>query len=81
MSDHDNDPVLNATAAANFLGLAVSTLAKLRCIGGGPRFLKLGRKVGYRRSDLSAYLDARLADNTSQATLSLPRRLTDPLRT
>lgn len=75
----EDDTVLNATEAAAFLGLALSTLAKLRCLGGGPRFLKLGRKVCYHRSALKAYLDARGADNTSQASLSLPRRLTDPL--
>jgi hypothetical protein len=80
MSETENAPLLNTTYAAAILGLSPSTLSKLRCFGGGPPFLKLGRKVCYRPSDLVAWLSARRVDNTSQAILSLPRRLTDPLR-
>src|SRR5262249_55211344 len=43
--DFDADTPLDTAAAANFTGLAVSTLAKLRCKGGSPAYLKLGRKV------------------------------------
>jgi hypothetical protein len=77
MSEGDNDTVFDAVAAAGFTGLAVATLAKLRCIGGGPEYLKLGRKVAYRRADLVKWLNARRVANTTQAALSLPRRLTD----
>jgi hypothetical protein len=77
MSEGDNDTVFDAVAAAGFTGLAVATLAKLRCIGGGPEYLKLGRKVAYRRADLAKWLNARRVANTTQAALSLPRRLTD----
>jgi hypothetical protein len=31
-------------------------LAKLRVIGGGPKFLKIGGKIRYRRSDVEAWL-------------------------
>jgi hypothetical protein len=47
-NDYEGDPPLDTAAAAKFTGLAVATLAKLRCIGGGPAYLKLGRKVVYR---------------------------------
>jgi predicted DNA-binding transcriptional regulator AlpA len=71
----DDDPVLDAISAATFIGLATSTLAKMRCLGGGPRYIKLGRKIGYRRSDLSAWLSARRVNNTTEA-MALPSRLT-----
>jgi hypothetical protein len=77
MSETDNDPVFDAVAAADFIGLAVATLAKLRCIGGGPEYLKLGRKVVYRRSDLAKWRNARRVSNTTEAAISLPPRLTD----
>jgi predicted DNA-binding transcriptional regulator AlpA len=77
MSEPDNDAVLDAVAAASFTGLAVATLAKLRCIGGGPEYLKLGRKVVYRRSDLANWLNARRVANTTQAAISFPPRLTN----
>jgi predicted DNA-binding transcriptional regulator AlpA len=69
--------MLDADAAAAFTGLAVATLAKLRCLGGGPAYIKLGRRVLYRRADLSEWLSARRVANTTEAALSLPRRLTD----
>jgi hypothetical protein len=76
MNDTD---LIHATAAATLTGLAVSTLAKLRCVGGGPAFLKLGRKVLYRRADVINWLNARRVANTTDASLRLPPRLTDPL--
>jgi hypothetical protein len=70
--------LLNSVAAANYLGLAKSTLAKLRCMGGSPSFLKLGRRIVYERSALDSWLAARRAKSTSDAA-RLPRRLTDEL--
>jgi hypothetical protein len=57
------------------MGLAVATLAKLPCVGGDSVYLKLGRKVLYRRGDLASWLNARRVANTTEAALSLPRRL------
>ena len=62
--------------AARYIGVAVSTLAKMRCWGGGPEFLKLGRKVAYERKPLDDWKSQRRAQNTSDAD-RLPRRLTD----
>ena len=31
-------------------------LAKMRCAGEGPAYLKIGRSVFYRRSDIEAFL-------------------------
>jgi hypothetical protein len=77
MSQPDDLAVFDTMAAAAFTGLARATLAKLRCIGGGPEYLKLGRKVVYRRVDLANWLNLRRVANTTQAIISLPRRLTD----
>jgi hypothetical protein len=68
--------ILNPNEAAKYLGLAKATLAKCRCCAGGPTYLKLGRKVAYRRFDLEEWLVARRASNTSDAD-RLPRRLTN----
>jgi predicted DNA-binding transcriptional regulator AlpA len=77
----DDDAMLDVQAAARLTGLAVATLAKMRCMGGGPIFVKAGRRVLYRRSDIVAWLDARRVKNTTQAAHSVPRRLTDSLDT
>jgi predicted DNA-binding transcriptional regulator AlpA len=46
------------TEAAALLGVRPQTLAAWRCQGKGPRFLKVGRSVFYRESDIEAWLDA-----------------------
>ena len=72
-----NNPItLTADAAARLLGLAPSTLAKLRLSGNGPIYCKLGRRVVYRRDDLDAWLESRVARNTSDADARLPKSLT-----
>jgi excisionase family DNA binding protein len=68
--------VLNAIAAARYLGLSPSTLAKMRLSGNSPAFLKLGRRVLYRRVDLDRWLESRIARNTSDADARLPKSLT-----
>jgi excisionase family DNA binding protein len=71
-----NSPItLTAGEAAAVVGLAPSTLAKLRLNGTGPSYCKLGRSVRYRRQDLEAWLESRLAQNTSDAA-RLPKSLT-----
>jgi predicted DNA-binding transcriptional regulator AlpA len=52
--------------AAAHIGLSASTLTKLRVFGGGPRYIKLGRRVVYDRGDLDAWLDAHKRANTSE---------------
>ena len=41
--------VMTVQQASEYLGLAVSTLNKWRCLGGGPAFVKMGRTVRYRK--------------------------------
>ncbi|WP_343231216.1 helix-turn-helix domain-containing protein [Rhodomicrobium vannielii] len=55
--------------AARYLGLAVSTLARLRCLGGGPRYAKAGKRtIIYDRADLDGWLATRLHDCTREYT-------------
>lgn len=56
---------LNNQAAAAYLNLSPRTLEKQRVHGGGPRFRKLGRRVVYALSDLDAWANSRICDNTS----------------
>lgn len=56
---------IDTTAASAYTGLSRSTLEKLRVFGGGPLYLKLGRVVRYRPTDLDAWLATRLTESTS----------------
>ncbi|PBJ82414.1 DNA-binding protein [Lysobacteraceae bacterium NML93-0399] len=53
--------------AAAYLSLSHHTLAKWRCVGGGPEFLKWGeRMVRYSLADLDTWAAARTLANTAQ---------------
>ena len=56
--------VFTVPEAAAYLGLAVSTLNKWRCIGGGPEFLKLGKAVRYRVADLDGWIASNRRSHT-----------------
>lgn len=58
----------NTAQAGAYTGLAEKTLEGLRTRGGGPRFVKYGRKaVRYLKPDLDAYMAARTIASTSEA--------------
>ena len=60
---------LNVENAARHLGLSASTLNKMRSEGRGPRYMRLGSRVFYRRQDLDAYVEAGVVETTdSRAT-------------
>ncbi len=56
---------LPVNAAAAYAGISVSTLNKLRVFGGGPIFLKLGRRVIYEIADLDDWLASKRRSSTS----------------
>lgn len=58
-------PFLSNDQAAAFLNLSPRTLEKLRVVGGGPAFSKLGRRVVYAKDDLELWVRARLCNSTS----------------
>lgn len=66
----DTPAFLRRNQAADYLqeryGFGTTeTLAKLACVGGGPRFRKLGRFPVYTAEDLEAWAESRLSDPVS----------------
>ena len=55
-SDHDDEVVLVTKEAARLLKQHEQTLFRWRTQGYGPKFIRLGRKVVYRKSTLLAWL-------------------------
>jgi predicted DNA-binding transcriptional regulator AlpA len=64
--EHQQRKMLNAPAAAAYCGSSASTLAKLRLYGGGPSYVKLGRRVVYDPADLDRWLASHRRTSTSQ---------------
>ncbi len=65
------DACMKPPAAAKYVGLAQSTLNKLRLTRDGPPFVKVGlRAVAYRRSDLDAWLASRVRRSTSDKPIT-----------
>lgn len=60
-------PILTTPQAAHFLNLKPATLEQWRWNGRGPRFIKIGRSCRYRISDLEAFLESRVFNNTTEA--------------
>ncbi|HVJ39087.1 MAG TPA: helix-turn-helix domain-containing protein [Stenotrophomonas sp.] len=60
---------MSVPKAAAYLGIAKGTLDKMRASGRGPRFIRLGSRVFYRKGDLDAYLQANVVETAdSRAT-------------
>jgi hypothetical protein len=64
--DVNTQEYLRETAAADYLRSrfgfgARRTLSKLRCVGGGPAFRKIGRMVVYDPGDLEAWARSRMS--------------------
>lgn len=57
--------LLDTDQAAALLGIKKNTLEIWRVQGRSPRFLKIGRNVRYRMSDVEAFLEASLRESTS----------------
>ena len=65
MSDQRPTDLLDTDEAAAYLHLSPRTLERYRVTGEGPRFLKLGRRVLYRRGDLDTWIESRVRRSTS----------------
>lgn len=52
---------------AEYLGTTVGNLAQMRYHGNGPAFIKAGRRVLYRETDVQAWLDANTRTQTGTA--------------
>jgi excisionase family DNA binding protein len=53
----DAAALLNEKEAARFLSMSYRTLQSWRSAGEGPPYLKLGRSIRYRRSDLMSWIE------------------------
>ena len=81
MSQPDEDrrrpepTVMNTAAAAAYLDMKPGTLEIWRSIRrDGPPYIKVGRCVKYRKSDLDGWLDARTCNGKSGPSVSDPKR-------
>lgn len=68
-----DDELLDTERVAKVCGLSEVTLRRWRMTGEGPRFIRLGRAIRYRRADLDAYLADRLFTTTTEADMALGR--------
>jgi predicted DNA-binding transcriptional regulator AlpA len=61
------DQLLSEAEAATFLSYSRRALQNWRIRGGGPQFVRVScRSIRYRRRDLIAWSEARLAHSTSE---------------
>jgi excisionase family DNA binding protein len=66
-SDENDQRLLTTPEAASYLRVSKSYLDKLRVYGGGPQFLRPGRrKILYSKFDLDLWLAARRFGSTSE---------------
>jgi predicted DNA-binding transcriptional regulator AlpA len=59
------DPLLNQKQAARVLGISPRTLERYRVAGTGPRYVRLGRLIRYRKGDLANWVESCLLSSTS----------------
>jgi predicted DNA-binding transcriptional regulator AlpA len=62
----NNQILLRPKSAADYIGLATSTLAKQRLRGDGPKFIRMSaRAIGYLQADLDTWLTDKRCSSTS----------------
>lgn len=67
MSENFSHAKLRTPQAAEFAGLATSTLEKLRVSGQGPAYIKVGKAVIYDVADIEEWLATKRRRSTSVA--------------
>jgi hypothetical protein len=63
-------PILSTRGASGYAGPSQSKLEKLRVTGGGPRYIKIGRRVYYDPDDLDEWLADQKRLSTSAVRLA-----------
>ncbi len=63
----DEQNYLSRARAADYLGLSVRTLDRLRVAGGGPLFWKGGSRVLYDQRDMDTWVEGRKQRSTSDS--------------
>lgn len=59
---NQDDEILTPEGLAEEIAIPIRTLYQWRYQGKGPRSMKLGRHVRYRRSDIKAWLEAQASE-------------------
>ena len=67
LSNNTVSALLSPEQAAEVLGVSKPTLARWRCNGVGPVFVKVGAKVGYTQADLVAWVAGNRRQTTARA--------------
>lgn len=63
----NSQPLAEPAEVATFLGVPPRTLGQWRYLGTGPRFVRVGRFVRYRWSDVEAWLANQTRNSTRSA--------------
>ena len=71
---------LTTREASDFIKIAVPTLEGFRVNGGGPVFVKIGRRVVYAKAALLAYMNDNTRTSTSDAGTATARAGKIPAR-
>lgn len=67
MTDEIKSRLVNREQAARYLGISSQTLSVWACQGRYDlKYVKVGRRVMYRISDLEAFLERRTVSNTGE---------------
>lgn len=59
--------LLSPDELAASIKMSKRTLAKWRCNGRGPEYVRLGHAVRYRQQDVDAWLEAKVSKNSAEA--------------
>lgn len=59
--------LMSPVDVSRYLGVPSGTLANWRYLGRGPAFLRVGRRVRYRTIDVTAWVEAQLADRAERS--------------
>jgi predicted DNA-binding transcriptional regulator AlpA len=63
----EREEIGDEAAYCSWANLKPSTARKQRVMGSGPKFIKLGRSVRYRKGDVQDWLESRTVRSTSEA--------------
>ncbi len=72
-------PILSTRGASGYAGPSPSKLEKLRVTGGGPKYIKIGRRVYYDPDDLDEWLSAQKRLSTSASPPAGNRIRSEPM--
>jgi predicted DNA-binding transcriptional regulator AlpA len=68
IEDRNMQPLLTQRQCAEALALSERTLERFRVSGVGPKFVRMGKSVRYRLSDVEAWIASRVVGSTSEET-------------